>query len=196
MARKTVAGMGRPLRRTSADHAADTCGQHRAPKPSLGGSGAIMAGMSNKPVSPSASRIALSRIMTQADVNLRGTVHGGVMMKLVDDVAGLVATRHSLGPAVTAAMDERLCRFPVEVGVRVESEPWDVPDRAPLHVATAFLAFVAIATDGQPRSVPPLLLESAEDERRFHEATIRREHRLARRAAIAQSRKGEPEPKR
>ena len=62
-----------------------------------------MAGMSLKPVSPAVSRIALSRIMTQADVNLLGTVHGGVMMKLVDDVAGLVATRHSAGPAVTAA---------------------------------------------------------------------------------------------
>lgn len=175
-----------------------------------------MAGMNLEPVSPAVSRIALSRIMTQADVNLLGTVHGGVMMKLVDDVAGLVATRHSLGPAVTAAMDEMLFRFPVhvgdlvhtyaqvnwtgrtsmEVGVRVESEPWDVPDRTPMHVATAFLAFVAIDSDGQPRSVPPLLLESAEDERRFHEATIRREHRLARRTAIAQSRKGEPEPRR
>jgi acyl-CoA hydrolase len=112
-------------------------------------------------------------------------------------------------------MDEMLFRFPVhvgdlvhtyaqvnwtgrtsmEVGVRVEAEPWNVPDRTPLHVATAFLAFVAIDTDGKPRSVPPLLLESAEDERRFHEATIRREHRLARRTAIAQSRKGEPHPR-
>jgi acyl-CoA hydrolase len=164
------------------------------------------------PISPAVSRIALSRIMTQADVNLLGTVHGGVMMKLVDDVAGLVATRHSLGPAVTAAMDEMIFRFPVhvgdlvhtyaqvnwtgrtsmEVGVRVEAEPWNVPDRTPVHVATAFLAFVAIDAEGKPRSVPELRLETAEDERRFHEATIRRAHRLARRAAIAQSRKGEP----
>jgi acyl-CoA hydrolase len=152
--------------------------------------------------------MALSRIMTQADVNLLGTVHGGVMMKLVDDAAGLVATRHSLGPAVTAAMDEMAFLYPVhvgdlvhtyaqvnwtgrtsmEVGVRVEAEPWDVPDRAPRHVATAFLAFVAIDGEGKPREVPPLALETAEDERRFHEATIRRKHRLARRAAIAASR--------
>jgi acyl-CoA hydrolase len=164
-----------------------------------------------EPVSPSVSRIALSRIMTQADVNLLGTVHGGVMMKLVDDAAGLVATRHSLGPAVTAAMDEMAFLFPVhvgellhtyaqvnwtgrtsmEVGVRVEAEPWDVPNGSPVHVATAFLTFVAIDADGKPREVPPLALECAEDERRFHEATIRRGHRLARRAAIAASRETE-----
>jgi acyl-CoA hydrolase len=167
--------------------------------------------MSLDPVSPAVSRIALSRIMTQADVNLFGTVHGGVMMKLVDDTAGAVATRHCLGPAVTAAMDEMLFLNPVhvgdlvhtyaqvnwtgrtsmEIGVRVEAERWDVPDRAAVHVATAFLAFVAIDTGGQPREVPPLALETAEDERRFHEATIRRKHRLARRAAIAESRRTE-----
>jgi acyl-CoA hydrolase len=164
-----------------------------------------------EPVSPDVSRIALSRIMTQADVNLLGTVHGGVMMKLVDDAAGLVATRHTLGPAVTAAMDEMAFLFPVhvgdlvhtyaqvnwtgrtslEIGVRVEAEPWDLPDRTPLHVATAFLVFVAIDADGKPRAVPPVKLESAEQERRFHEATIRRKHRLARRAAIAASRSTE-----
>lgn len=167
--------------------------------------------MSLDPVSPSVSRIALSRIMTQADVNLLGTVHGGVMMKIVDDAAGLVATRHSLGPAVTAAMDEMAFLYPVhvgdlvhtyaqvnwtgrtsmEIGVRVEAEPWDVPRREARHVATAFLAFVAIDAEGKPREVPPLELECAEDERRFHEATIRRKHRLARRAAIAESRRRE-----
>ncbi len=44
--------------------------------------------------------------MTDNDTNLLGTVHGGVIMKLVDDAAGAVAGRHSGGPAVTASMDE------------------------------------------------------------------------------------------
>jgi len=66
-----------------------------------------------------------------------------------------------------------------------------VPSGSPVHVATAFLTFVAIDSDGKPREVPPLALEHAEDERRFHEATIRRKHRLARRAAIAASRSAE-----
>ncbi|MEU1160234.1 acyl-CoA thioesterase, partial [Streptomyces sp. NPDC005921] len=54
----------------------------------------------------SASRTTLSHIMTHNDTNLLGTVHGGVIMKLVDDAAGAVAGRHSGGPAVTASMDE------------------------------------------------------------------------------------------
>lgn len=159
-----------------------------------------------KPVS--ATRISLSRIMTQADVNLLGTVHGGVMMKIVDDTAGLVATRHSGGPAVTASMDEMAFLNPVhvgdlmhthaqvnwtgstsmEIGVRVEAERWDRAGAEPVHVASAFLVFVAVDGAGKPRAVPPLIPQSAEDQRRAREAGIRRTHRLARRAAILASR--------
>ena len=159
-----------------------------------------------KPVS--ATRISLSRVMTQLDVNLLGNVHGGVRMKLVDDVAGLVATRHSGGPAVTASLDEMAFLNPVhvgdlvhthaqvnwtgstsmEIGVRVEAERWDHAGADAAHVASAYLVFVAIDADGKPRAVPPLLTETAQDRRRNHEAGIRRTHRLARRAAILASR--------
>lgn len=64
----------------------------------------------------SASRTTLSHIMTHNDTNLLGTVHGGVIMKLVDDAAGAVAGRHSGGPAVTASMDEMVFLMPVRVG--------------------------------------------------------------------------------
>jgi acyl-CoA hydrolase len=160
-----------------------------------------------KPVS--ATRISLSRVMTQMDVNLLGNVHGGVMMKLVDDVAGLVATRHSGGPAVTAFVDEMAFLNPVhvgdllhthaqvnwtgntsmEIGVRVEAERWDRAGAEPAHVASAYLVFVAIDSEGKPRTTPPLIPETVEDERRHHEAGIRRTHRLARRAAILESRR-------
>ena len=50
--------------------------------------------LAGKPTS--AARSTLSRIMTVLDTNLLGTVHGGVVMKLVDDVAGVVAQRHSV----------------------------------------------------------------------------------------------------
>jgi acyl-CoA hydrolase len=155
----------------------------------------------------SAARTSLSRIMTAIDTNLLGTVHGGVIMKLVDDVAGAVAQRHSGGPAVTASMDEMAFLEPVyvgalvhahaqvnwsgrtsmEVGVRVVAEPWN-EIRSAARVATAYLVFVALDSDGNPRAVPPVMPESDEDRRRFAEAEIRRTHRLARRAAILQSR--------
>ncbi|MGH8834126.1 MAG: acyl-CoA thioesterase [Actinomycetes bacterium] len=148
--------------------------------------------------------------MGPLDVNLLGTVHGGVIMKFVDDVAGVVASRHSGGPAVTAAMDEMVFLQPVqvgdlvyahaqvnwtgrtsmEIGVRVVAEPWNQAGVPPTPVATAYVAFVAVDTDGKPRSVPPVAPQTEEDRRRFAEAEIRRTHRLARREAILRSRAG------
>jgi len=165
---------------------------------------------SNEPIGrPTAySRVTLSRIMTAVDVNLYGTVHGGVLMKFVDDVAGAAAARHSGGTAVTAAIDEIIFVEPVrvgdlvhayaqvnwtgsssmEVGVRVTAERWDAAATEPLTVATAYLVFVAVDVAGHPRPVPPVLPQDLEDERRFREALIRREHRLAKRTAIQKAR--------
>lgn len=155
------------------------------------------------------SRVTLSRIMTAVDVNLYGTVHGGVIMKFIDDVAGAVAARHTGGTAVTASIDEIVFLEPVrvgdlvhafaqvnwtgttsmEVGVRLESERWDlVSDAAPLVVATAYLVFVAVDADGRPRAVPAVAPDSPGNEGRWREAEIRREHRLARRDAIQKHR--------
>src|SRR4051794_20727953 len=64
----------------------------------------------------SASRTTLSQIMTVLDTILPGPVHGVVVMKLADDVAGAGGTRHSGGPAVTAAMDEMVFVTPVRIG--------------------------------------------------------------------------------
>ncbi|MET7681990.1 acyl-CoA thioesterase [Streptomyces sp. NPDC005423] len=155
----------------------------------------------------SASRTTLSHIMTHNDTNLLGTVHGGVIMKLVDDAAGAVAGRHSGGPAVTASMDEMAFLEPVrvgdlvhvkaqvnwvgrssmEVGVRVMAERWNESDPA-TQVGSAYLVFAAVDADGRPRRVPPVLPETERDERRYQEAQIRRTHRLARRRAIMELR--------
>ncbi|MBC2879191.1 MULTISPECIES: acyl-CoA thioesterase [Streptomyces] len=172
--------------------------QDRAPE-----SGA--AGIPGKPTS--ASRTTLSHIMTASDTNLLGTVHGGVIMKLVDDVAGAVAGRHSGGPAVTASMDEMAFLEPVrvgdlvhvqaqcnwtgrssmEVGVRVMAERWNESTPA-VQVGSAYLVFAAVDEEGKPRPVPPVLPETEKDRRRYQEAQIRRTHRLARRRAIKELR--------
>lgn len=155
----------------------------------------------------SASRTTLSHIMTHADTNLLGTVHGGVIMKLVDDAAGAVAGRHSGGPAVTASMDEMAFLEPVrvgdlvhvkaqvnwtgrtsmEVGVRVLAERWNESTPA-TQVGSAYLVFAAVDADGKPRQVPPVLPETERDKRRCEEAQIRRTHRLARRREIMELR--------
>ncbi|MFF3215129.1 acyl-CoA thioesterase [Streptomyces sp. NPDC002886] len=161
----------------------------------------ISGELPGKPIS--ASRTTLSHIMTANDTNLLGTVHGGVIMKLVDDAAGAVAGRHSGGPAVTASMDEMAFLAPVrvgdlvhvkaqcnwtgrssmEIGVRVLAERWNESTPA-TQVGSAYLVFAAVDAEGKPRQVPPVLPETERDERRYQEAQIRRTHRLARRQAI------------
>jgi acyl-CoA hydrolase len=81
----------------------------------------------------------------------------------------------------------------MEVGVKLAAERWDTAGGVPLTVATAYLVFVAVDVSGNPRPVPPVVPETGADERRFREAIIRREHRLARRAAIQQARADPPE---
>ncbi|UWP81860.1 acyl-CoA thioesterase [Dactylosporangium fulvum] len=155
------------------------------------------------------SRVTLSRIMTAVDVNLYGTVHGGVIMKFIDDVAGAAAARHSGGTAVTASIDEIVFAEPLrvgdlvhafaqvnwtghtsmEVGVRLVAERWDqVPESEPVVVATAYLVFVAVDAEGKPRPLPAVVPDSPQNEGRWREAEIRREHRLARREAIQRHR--------
>ena len=150
--------------------------------------------------------------MGQGDVNLLGNVHGGVIMRLVDSTAGAVAQRHSGGMAVTAAMDEMAFLRPVhvgdivrtigqvnwaghtsmEIGVRVETEPWDRAGFEPLHVASAYLVFVAIDEEGRPRKIPGLTPETEQERRRMREAEIRRAHRLAKKQEIQAGRSGVP----
>ncbi len=120
-------------------------------------------------------------MMSGREANLLGNIHGGEIVKLADSTAGAVAQRHSGGPAVTAALDEMAFLAPVhvgdilrtyaqvnwagrtsmEVGVRVEAQPWNDPSTDALHVASAYFVFVAIDADGRPRDIPPLLPESA-----------------------------------
>jgi acyl-CoA hydrolase len=58
-----------------------------------------------------------------------------------------------------------------------------------VHVASAYLVFVAVGPDGEPREVPPLAPESADEVRRMREAEIRRSNRLARKEEILAARR-------
>ena len=147
-----------------------------------------------------------------ADSNLAGFVHGGRIMYLCDEVAGIAAVRHSGQRVVTAGVDRMTFLNPVhtgqlvtlrasvnaawrtsmEVGVRVESEDVRTGDSA--HTSTAYLTMVAVDDDGDPVPVPPLLVSTEEELRREREAQLRRSNRLAEREEIMRrrSRAGEP----
>jgi uncharacterized protein (TIGR00369 family) len=139
----------------------------------------------------------MAQVMIPQDANPSGNVHGGVIMKLIDTAAGVVASRHARSNAVTASIDRLDFHHPVlvgdllfikgslnfvgrtsmEVGVRVEAE--NIMTGEIRHTASAYLTFVALDDHGKPQEVPPLILETEDEFRRNHEAEIRREARLA-----------------
>ncbi len=144
------------------------------------------------------SRSMLVRWMGIGDANSGGFVHGGTVMRLVDEAAGLAAIKHSGRRVVTAGMDRMTFLTPVfvgellrcsssvnavwrtsmEVGVRVEAEnPYTGETR---HTSTAYLTMVALE-DGKPIAAPQLLAESEDELRRQREAELRRANRLAER---------------
>ncbi len=140
--------------------------------------------------------------MGVTDANLAGLVHGGVVMKLCDEAAGIAAVRHCGGRVVTAGMDRMAFVLPVpvgallsckasvnavwrtsmEVGVRVEAEDPRTGDVS--HTSTAYLTMVALDDSGKPTPVPPLTAATEEEERRQREAEVRRRNRLAERDEI------------
>ena len=103
------------------------------------------------------SRVTLSKIMTAVDVNLYGTVHGGVLMKFVDDVAGASAARHSGGTAVTAPIDELVFVETVRVGDLLHAYPQvNCPgDMVDVHLDRAGLSRLRGGRCGRPPEKRP-----------------------------------------
>ncbi|HYU81638.1 MAG TPA: acyl-CoA thioesterase [Candidatus Polarisedimenticolia bacterium] len=144
------------------------------------------------------SKTVMSRTMLPSDANPYGNVHGGEVMKLIDAVAGAAATRHARARVVTARIDELSFLAPVyvghlvtakasvnhvgktsmEVGVRVEAE--DMLTGNVVHVASAYLVFVATDEHGKPVPLPPITAETDDERRRMEAAETRRSLRLHR----------------
>ncbi len=144
------------------------------------------------------SEVILSQQMMPSDANPLGNIHGGAIMKLIDEAGGLAAMRHARRPVVTVTMDSITFLSPVrvghlltlrgrvnwigkssiEVGVRVEAENPVTGEIT--HTNSAFAVFVALDDEGHPSAVPPLILETEEDRRRWKEGEERQEIRLQR----------------
>lgn len=155
------------------------------------------------------SSITLAQRLLPQDANPAGNVHGGVILKYIDTAAGTVAMRHARTNAVTASIDRMDFLRPVfvgelvtikaslnyvgttsmEVGVRVEAE--NLLTGEVRYTNSAYLTFVALDENGKPTQVPPLILESENDMRRWREAEQRREIRMVERARERESQKGQ-----
>jgi len=147
------------------------------------------------------SLTTLSHVMHLTDANPVGNVHGGTIMRLVDEAGGIAAARHVGRPVVTVAMDSMSFYSPVfvgnlvtlkaslnyvgktsvEVGVRVEAE--DVLTGQVTHANSAYLVYVALDENGQPVEVPPLIAETPEEQRRMEDGRLRQEERKRKRLA-------------
>lgn len=147
-----------------------------------------------KPVN--ASTITVVQQMMDADANIAGNVHGGSIMKLVDNTACMVGMRHTGGNAVTASLDRLDFHSPVyvgdilriktsvnyvgstsmEIGARVEAE--DVLTGQVRHTASAYLTFVSLNPDGKPRQIPKVICETELQQERYDAALLRKKKRF------------------
>ena len=141
------------------------------------------------------SRIQTVQQMTQQDANIVGNVHGGVIMKLIDSTAGMVAAKHCGTNVVTVSIDKLdflspafvgdilrvhanlnfTGRTSMELGVKVEAENFMTGEIR--YAASAYLTFVALDHLGKPMEIPQIIPETEDDIRRNKEAAIRREKR-------------------
>jgi len=149
-----------------------------------------------------ATRVETAQAVLPGYTNAMGTLFGGAVMQWIDVAAAIAAARHAGGPVATASMDRLHFLRPVrveefvivkaevsfaahtsmEVEVEVLAEnPWTGERAQATH---AFLTFVALDEQGQPRPVPKLVTETAAEKRRFRQAATRRAARLRERSEL------------
>jgi acyl-CoA hydrolase len=139
------------------------------------------------------SRSTTSRLMGVLDANASGNVHGGVIMRMVDEAAAVVAIKHARRNVVTARVErfdflapaylgdlvsvhcemQYVGRSSMEVGVRVTAE--DLLTGEVRHVASSRVIYVALGDDGRPTPVPPLVPADDEERAIIERASIRRQ---------------------
>lgn len=144
----------------------------------------------------SESQVEVVQFIMPEHANPAGNVNGGAIMKLIDNAGAIVAIRHSRRHVVTASVDKinfiapafvgnlviakaslnYVSRTSMEIGVRVEAEK--LLEGVRIHIASAYLTFVALDDLRKPTEVPRLICEIPEEKRRFEEAKMRREKRL------------------
>jgi uncharacterized protein (TIGR00369 family) len=141
------------------------------------------------------SRVTLSALMGPQDANNHGNVHGGVIMKMVDEVGALAAMRHARAPVVTVVVDSVTFLEPIRVGHLVQCAAEltyvgrtsmevrvQVVSENPLTGTSnitnnAFLVYVALDPEGRPTPVPRLTFSTDDERRRAEEARERQEYR-------------------
>ncbi len=143
------------------------------------------------------SATEMVQLVLPNDTNVLGNVLGGRVMHWIDLVGAMVAFRHSRRPVVTASMERLDFHSPIRLGdlvilkacltfvgktsmeVQVEVYSEEPLTGSRRHTSSAFLTYVALDDQGKPTAAPPLLLTTEEEKQRYHDAEVRRQHRLS-----------------
>lgn len=146
------------------------------------------------------SRFTLSALMGPQDANGHGNVHGGVIMRMVDEAGALVAMRHAGRPVVTVAVDSMTFEEPILIGMLVMCNAEltyvgrtsmetrvEVITEDPLHGTSqvtniAYLVYVALDVAGRPAVVPEIEYKTDDERARAEQAKARQEFRKQQRA--------------
>jgi uncharacterized protein (TIGR00369 family) len=143
-----------------------------------------------------ASRVSIAQMMQPEHANYHGNIHGGWIMKLVDEAGALACMRHAQKRVVTVAVDQMIFRQPIRAGdlVILTSEVSYVGRtsmEAEVHVVaenpitgectytnTAYVVYVALDENGKPVQVPPLIAENESEQRRMEDGKARQAYRI------------------
>ncbi|WP_298231268.1 acyl-CoA thioesterase [uncultured Azohydromonas sp.] len=140
-------------------------------------------------------QLSMTVLMTPDTANFSGNVHGGTILKLLDQVAYACASRYAGRYVVTLSVDQVMFRQPIhvgelvtflasvnhtgtssmEVGIKVIAE--DIRSQVVRHVNSCFFTMVAVDDDRRPVAVPPLRPATPDEKRRFEQARVRRQLR-------------------
>lgn len=149
------------------------------------------------PKSVRASRISIAQLMQLEHANITGNVHGGWIMKLVDEAGALACMRHAQRRVVTVAVDSFVFREPIKIGdlvilnaevsytgrtsmeVEVQVLAENPITGTRVHTNTAYFVYVALDDEGHPTPVPPLIAETEDEKRRMEQAKERQKYRLS-----------------
>jgi len=142
-----------------------------------------------------AHQLSMTVLMTPDMANFAGNVHGGTILKLLDQAAYACASRYAQRYVVTLSVDQVMFRQPIhvgelvtllasinrsgsssmEVGIKVVTE--DIRSQVVRHANSCFFTMVAVDDDGKPVAVPPRVPATADEERRFAAAGVRKQLR-------------------
>jgi len=141
------------------------------------------------------SRVTLSQLMGVQDANGLGNVHGGIIMKLVDEAGALAAMRHAQNAVVTVAVDSMTFKKPIRIGsvvtihaeltyvgrtsmeVRVLVRAEHPISGQEAHTNSAYVVYVALDSDSVPCEVPPLKLQTDQEKLLWKHAEARQQYR-------------------